>query len=301
MLGIGLAFSFGYSYHHYLTTGFSPWIVLGILLVFGAISALQVFLEKKAFYRMGLIFVETAVLLLPFFSMNLRLLICIGVLIFIFLFWGYLRGRSELRYGARIRFFKATQGVVNKLVTAVLVFMVVAYVLIHGIGGNIFVNDATFGGFFNWASGYFNSFYPTITVDGSFQDFAQSVARTQLATVPAFQTLTQGEQDSAVQSAGAAIEKNFSDKLDIAVAPSTPMENVVYSFIVHTLNDWRSSFSLWFAVIWGVTIFFTLRAFGIIFAWLAQFFSMLFYEGLLAIGIIQIVSEPQTKESVEFS
>jgi uncharacterized membrane protein len=51
---------------------------------------------------------------------------------------------------------------------------------------------------------------------------------------------------------------------------------------------------------WGAILFLVLRSIGIIVVWIAQLFSLVFYEFFLAVGFMKISEEMQTKETIDF-
>ncbi len=53
---------------------------------------------------------------------------------FVVLFWGYLRSRSEIAYTTEIRFFRATRSAVGEAATAVIIAMIVFYLSCAGGG-----------------------------------------------------------------------------------------------------------------------------------------------------------------------
>ena len=99
----------------------------------------------------------------------------------------------------------------GKFTTAVLLFMILAYV--PQIGGNaLVVSQQSFRTFFDWTSGLMNSFYPELSLNGSFGDFAQSVSKMELQNNPSFQSLNTAQQNIALQQAATQFTQNFLKK-----------------------------------------------------------------------------------------
>ena len=72
-------------------------------------SALQVFLQKKSNRRAFVILGETVAFAIWSIDFDLRAVAAVAVVMFVVLFWGYLRSRSEIAYTTEIRFFRATR------------------------------------------------------------------------------------------------------------------------------------------------------------------------------------------------
>ena len=299
VLGILAAFAAGYGYHSYLLGNISFWLVVAALAVFCAISALQMFLEKRSGTRALVIVFEVVALVIPFYDFSWRVLSAAGLVTFIFFFLGYWRSRSELAYSARIRFFRVTHGVVGYIVTGALIFAILFYVLVQGARGNVFVSESHFADFFGWTSGVSHQFYPDISVDGSFDDFAQSLVKAQLKGNDSFQAQDAVHQTQTIQQGVDQVIADISKSTGVTIGSSATTSDVLYQIILHTLHDWQGKFGQRFAVGWGVVLFLVLRSIGIVFAWVAQFLAMICYEILLASGFMKIVEHAETREVVE--
>ncbi len=66
------------------------------------------------------------------------------------------------------------------------------------------------------------------------------------------------------------------------------------------LGAWQSQSSGWFDVGWVTVLFIGLRTLGILFVWLAQFISLVFYELLLALGFMKITEETHPREVIGY-
>jgi hypothetical protein len=297
--GICAAFFSGYAYFEFLEGSWPLIAPIGALLLFAAVLALEMLLEKKIWRRICILAAEVVALLIPFYSFNVRILAVCAAIAFLFLLIGYAQGRSELDHGTTIRFFKLTHSVTAKTVTAALLMAVILY-LPAASAGAIFVGEPGFTVFFNWTAGLVGNFYPTISLTGSFDDFAQSVARTGLVGNATFQEMSPSDQNTAVSAAGDQIEANLSKSLGITASPASLMSDIAYNAIKNILQGWRDRFSIWFTAGWGLALFLILRSIGVVAVWIGQFFAMVIYELCLSSGMIRIVEEPQTKEMIEF-
>ncbi len=178
---------------------------------------------------MGFLVAETLALFLPFIALRSELLL-IADLTFLFLFWGYLGSRSEFgRYGAEIRFF-TTHAVTAKLTTTMLLLGIFFFVAMRGSGGTFFMSKENFAVLFRGSAAFFTDFYPQVSVNGSFQEFAASVAPEQLSAMPTFQALMPAAQVAATEQAVAALTANFSRSLGVEITPSSTTSGVIYDF-----------------------------------------------------------------------
>ena len=177
------------------------------------------------------------------------------------------------------------------------------YALITNANRNFFVSEPGFSLFFNWAAGWINNVYPTIPLNGTFQEFAEAVARIQLQENADFQRLTLQQQDAIVSKEASQIMEAFSSvapqKVTVTSA-SKPISHVFYTYLAAGASKLQDKFNTFFIGAWVLIVFLVLRGIGIVVAWVDQFVSLIFYEALLAAGFMKIGEQPATKEIVEY-
>lgn len=296
VVAVASAALFGYFYYRYLTQGLSVWILLGAIAFFGVVSVMEVFLSKSAGRSFMIIVLESAAALGFFWKDEMQIIGIIAFIMIVMLLWGHLSAHSRLQNGIDIPFFGVSGDVLSKFTTAVLLFMILAYV--PQIGGNALVVSAqSFRTFFDWTSGVINSFYPGLSLNGSFGDFAQSVSKMEVQNNPSFKSLNTAQKNVAIQQAADQFSQNFlKNTASGTIATSSPTSDAFYNVLDGVLSAWQSQSSGWFDVGWVTVLFIGLRAIGILFVWLMQFISLIFYEFLLATGFMKISGETATKE-----
>jgi hypothetical protein len=299
VLGVLSALALGYAYFAYLSSGLPLWFSLGAFLLFGAVSSLQVFLQKKSNRRAFVILGETSAFAIWFVYVGLWILAPVVLAMFVLLWWGYLRSRSELAYTTEIRFFRVTRHAVGKAATAVIIAMILFYLSLAG-AGSLFVSESNFQPFYNWASGIFNNFYPGILMGGSFNDFAQSVVQQDLQNDPSYKAMSPAEQALAAKSAVSQFVGGFSNRLGVSITTSTQASDVFYGGIANAFHGTRDRLQGWFFVVWALVAFVILRSIGVIFSWITQFLSLIIYEILLSTGFMKVVQHPDVREEVEY-
>jgi hypothetical protein len=297
--GIVLAFVAGYAYFRFLEGSWPLLAPVSAFILFAIALTLEALLERKIWRRIGILAVEIIALFIPFYAFNMRIVAVSAVIAFVFLFIGYLQGRSELDHGTTIRFFRSTHGAAAKAVTVALLVAIILY-LPASNSGRVFVNESEFSVFFNWAASLAGDFYPTISFTGSFDSFTQSVAKKEFAGNATFETLAPGDQSAAISAAAGQIESNLSKSFGVTLTATSSMSDVAYNAIIKILQGWSDRFSVWFTAGWAIVLFLVLRSVGVVFVWIGQFLTMIVYELLLVTGVIRIVEEPQTKEAIEF-
>ncbi len=300
VVAVGSAALFGYFYFRYLSQGISVWILLGALMFFGITSVIEAFLAKSFARSFVVIVLETAAALGFFWKDNPQILGIIAAVMVVMLLWGYLGARSRLKNALEVPFFGASGDLLGKFTTGLLLFMILAYV--PQIGNNaLVVSPQSFRTFFDWTSGFINSFYPQLTLTGSFGDFAQSVSKMEMKNNPSFQNLNTAQQNMALQQATNQFTQNFlASTASGTVATSSPTSDAFYNVLNGVLGAWASQSSGWFDVGWVTVLFIGLRTLGILFVWLGQFVSLIFYELLLATGFMKVSEETRTREVIGY-
>ncbi len=301
VLSIASALGFGYAYHRYLTGTLAPWYILGAALVFGALSALQAFLTKH-FGRRALVILGEAAAFVAFFFRydDWRVVFVTGIILFILLFFGYMRSHAVIGNSIELPFFRGTHDVLAAATSALLLFMIFVYAP-QAQGPGIFVPQQNFNTFFTWVSGFLNNFYPNIPFNSSFGEFSQSVAKMELANNPTFATLSPQAQSQAITQVSSQITQSVSQFTGIASPqPSEEMSDVIYRSIVGLLSNWQNRLQDKFIIAWVAALFIILRTFGIVFVWIAQFATLVVYEILIAAGFMHVGESTQTKETLEY-
>ena len=290
---------FGYLYYRYLTQGLSVWILLAAITFFGVSSVIEAFLSKGTMRSVLVICLEAAAALGFFWKDNLQIIGIIAAIMIVMLAWGHFSARARLRNGIEIPFFGVSGDMLGKFTTGLLLFMILAYV--PQIGGNaLVVSQQSFRTFFDWTSGFINGFYPELSLNGTFGNFAQSVSKMELQNNPSFKSLNTAQQHVALQQATNQFTQNFLESTSGSVATSSLTSDAFYNVMNGVLGAWQSQSSGWFDVGWVTVLFIGLRTLGILFVWVTQFISLMFYELLLALGFMKITEETHQREIIGY-
>lgn len=300
LLSMLSALALGYFYFRYLTTGISPWYVLGAALVFSTCSVLQAFLARKPLRRTFVILGESIVLVVWFaFYDSLSIVLLAGGATFLILLWGYFSARADQDNNVEVAFFGTSRHVLGKLTTAILFVMIVVYVP-SAQGSGVFIPRTSFKTFFDWSTSFLTNFYPSLPFNETFGTFSRGVAKSELQNNPTFNALSPSAQNAAIEQAAAQLSANVGAATGMAPAESQSLSDVVYNYIISTLAAWKDKFQDQFMAVWVLVVFLVLRTFAVAYIWIAQFVSLVIYEILLSLGFMHIGEETQTKEVVDY-
>lgn len=288
---------FGFSYYGYLTRGYSVWVLLAAFLFFAAVFALEVFITERTRRALLVAVLQSVGVVAFFWRIDWRVLVVTGAIMFAFLVWGHFSGRHRLENSIEVPFFGATSVALGKFTTGALIFMILIYV--PNVGGNpLVISPKSFGTLFDWASAVVNDFYPSISLQGSFGSFSESVAKMELQNNPNFQNLTPDQKSAVVSQQTTQFEKTFLGNATGTVASSSSASDAFYNVLQGMANAWQSEAGGWFLIGWIAVVFIALRSVGVIFNWIAQFVTLMFYELLLATGFIKIHEEEHIREVI---
>ncbi len=290
----------GFSYFQYIAGVLSYWYLGGAFLFFSAASIIQGFVTKSTTRRTVVIVVEAAAITVPFVFYGSVLIVLLAWFItFLFLLMGYFGCRAEIRNEVEVQFFKASRGMEGKLVTGILLAMVVLYIP-QAQGSQLFMSEGNFAMVYGWAANFMGNFYPGASLNGSFVDFSQSLARAELANNTAFATLSPVEQASALAQTSAEFSATVAKATGAAPAPNESVSSVLYRYLVSIIVNLRAQFQDQFILAWIVLLFIILRTAAVLAVWGAQLVTLVVYEILLALNFMHIEEETQTKEIVVY-
>ncbi len=291
------AVGLGYFYSGLLAGKFGLAAVMGALATFTVLSTLHSFFARDFMRRSMVVVLSVLGVIFFFWGPNLEILLAAAAVMLVFLSWGGIAMRSELENSLEIRFFKATKPFLKKLTTGIIITFILLYIPLWS-PNNIFVSRDNFKGFFDWASGVVSGFYPELKFNSTFSDLVSGVANLQLKNNAAFQELTAKDKETMLQQTTQGVSAGLSKSLGITINPQGPVSDAFYDFIIKFLTDWQVRYGNFFVVGWGIVIFLTIRGLGTLFYWLAGFLAFIFYQILLASGIIHIQGETMTHESI---
>lgn len=299
VLIVAFALGLGYLYKQFIAGTLDYSLFLAGVAAFSVLSILHVFFTRSLVHRAWIILLEVAAFLGLFYGYDLRILGIAGALMFVFLFWGDAMGHTELEDTLEIGFFRTAMPALKKLTTALLLAFVVLY--IPGLNqSTMFVSEANFQKFYDWAAGFMVSFYPEVNFSTSFEKFAEGVVRLELKNNLTFQKMSAAEQDQAIQQSGSDLATNIGKSFDMPVSGNELASSVLYRATIKLLDNWRIRFGNYFAIGWALAAFLVLRALGVIFYTIVGFLSFLVYQTLLASNFIHIFGETRTHEIIEY-
>ncbi len=294
------AAGFGFSYYGYLTHGYPVMILLGMMTLFAAVFALEVFIAEGVRHALVIALLEALAAVAFFWHVDWRVLLVTGGVMFAFLAWGHFSGRHRIENSIAIPFLGATDTALGKFTTGALIFMILIYA--PKVSGNpLVVSEKSFGTFFDWAANVVNDFYPSVSLHGTFGSFSESIARMELANNPNFQNLSPDAQNAVVSQQTKQFEATFLGSASSTVASSSSASDAFYNVLQGMASAWQSEAGGWFVVGWIAVMFIALRSIGVVFNWIAQFVTLMGYELLLATGFMKVHEEEHVREVIALS
>jgi len=298
-VGILLALATGYGYAQYLSGQLSWSVLFFILTAFASVSALQT-LFIKSFKRGLVVSVLKVIAILVFFiTSGIEILSLAAAASLLFVLWGNVSGRSEMKSRLKIKFLKVAQLVLQKFTTALALMFVILY--LPRVGGvSALIPADGFRSFFDSTARAVNNFYPQINLTSSVDNFARSIAEEGLQNSGAWNSIAASGENTVLAQTSSQMVSAMAEKLGINLSGRENLSDVLYNFVNGILNKWRGASEYWFVIGWAIMIFIVLRGFGTVFYWLAGFVAFLLYQILLATGFVRIEGEAKMQEIIEF-
>jgi|GEM_PF-693009 len=300
VLTVGSALLYGYTVKRFLDGDGALATALIIAAAFGTCSVLAVTLTKNLTRRYVGILLETAAVLMPFYTVPVGLLLFTGIVLFIFLAWGETAAFREIENSVKIRLGGIAKTAVSKFTTAAILTLIFFYLGRVGAGTPV-VSQTVFGKIFEGTAGFAEKFYPEYKFNASFSGFSESIAKYELDKNPDYKNLNSQDKKKALGDGTGQVMKKFAESFGISPNPQTPLRSVLYEFLASLLREWQTKFGFSFVVAWGILVFFALEGIGMLFRLLVVSLSFLTYHLLLAMNLISITGESRTREAVDFT
>jgi len=296
---VASAFGSSYSLKLFFENGAIIPFVLSVsfLVIF---SCFEIFLIKKLARRFFILVLEAVALLSFFFKEPLELLLIIGFLIIVFLFWGEASSRSEVRNSVEIRFFKTVGPLVKKTITALSLLIVLVYLPQWSKGNNL-ISKGWFETAIVSSVRIAESFYPELNFHSNVRDFSSSLAQYELKGNDLFKNMSPSMQKQNLDQITEQVVGSINKYAGMNLSGKETIGDVLYAVVDSTVERWRVSFGNWFLFAWALALFLSIRGFGALFWWAAAFLGFCAYELLVALNILHIRGESVARETLEFS
>lgn len=297
---VAAAFGSSYTYVRYLEGGLGIAWPLGIFLVFGISTALHPFLTRGMTRRVITIAAEVVALAAGATGAWSQYAWWGFAVAFALLLWGEIQSRQALANGLELKFLRVSRPVVKKFVTIAALLATLLYLPRVDASGEFVSRDA-FRNIFGWTAALAREWQPEITLNSTFERFAESVVESELRENSRFAELSVAAKAGAVAAAVREFTARMTATLRIEASPTEPLEDVLYRALTAAISRARDAYGTSFLAGWGIALFLVLRGLGVLFQLAITVLSLAAFELLLAFRITHLVLESRPKEMVEFS
>src|SRR3989344_4920244 len=218
------------------------------------------------------------------------------IVAFFFLLWGCWRGRDELQYNLKIRIFSVNRVLLPKVITAVSLFVVAAYVGVYDPQKTLISPDI-FDKVVMPTQGIVKYFYP-ISFSGKFGDAVQTVVEKQLEGQMAYKRLPDSDKAAIRKQAGDDLKARVADYIGVWPNDNERVIDVMYRAFVQFSGGLSGDQKNFVFAGLALALFLVVRSIGIPIMWVTYAVSALIYETLLAAGFAELVLESRSKEII---
>lgn len=251
-------------------------------------------------HRFIVIFLETAAFMILFYSRpDWNLTATVALLMFIFLMWAEVASRSEISNSIELKFLRSARPHINKIITAVILMTALLYIPNLKSSREI-ISRGVYDGFFSASASALRYIYPGIDFDASIESVITGLTRSQLSEQKEFRGLSKEQQERTVEANTGATISNLQKNADIQFSVNESIRDIIYKFLVSTLNKWRASYGTWFFAIWVTAVFLIVRSIGFLFALVIGILSFFLFHLLIATGFLKFSAQPKMQEIVTY-
>ncbi len=267
--------------------------------IFIALSSLNTLLKKDFVHRAGVVAAEALVFSLTFWGLPLWTLVSIFFVVFAMFLWGALTARREMENNLEIRFFRVTQRLLGRTITALSVVVILLYVP-QWQNKSDFISQKSFDSIFATSRGVAGRLYPEFNFNSDMNALAQSLAETKLNENSQYKLLPPAVKEGLVEKTSVEVVQGLGKNLGIELTGKEDIGTVLYRYISKLLDSWRVKLGNAFLVLWSIAAFLFIRGIGTLLGYFVAFLAYVIYHLLLVLDVIQISSELQPQEIVDF-
>lgn len=286
LFSLGFAFFLSRLYQN--TDGLTLNIVFTLAL--GTLFLVVVFLQSiliKETGRVGaILFLQSAVMLIPF-VFSLTVFILIGFLItYLLLFWGNVSGKKELQYSMKVRIFRLSKFVLPKAITGLSIFVAASYMGVFQDTG-LLVSQDTFKRIVLPAEAVTKIIMPGFSLEDSFTTLIEK-------SHPEIKTFTKSEEAGVIKQQQAY----FGQILQYKFEANDTIVDILYNAYAQNIGQVSSNSKIVILFGLGIILFLLIKSVGTPIAWFVALVAAAVYEILIALGFAVVVLETKSREIV---
>ncbi len=301
--GIIFAFFFGYFLKLFVLESRTDYLIFSFsaFVLYLTVFLLNVFFIKSGSRISSIIFLESLALLGVFYD-KLSLMLGLGVLAsFLILLWANYSGRLELENMLKIRFWRVGKKTLPKAITALALFVAVAYAGVGSFGENdFFISSKAFEKILSPIAEMkiVQNFLPGFALEKPFDEFIKDLAKNQIEQNPQFKLLPQKAKKELVNQTAKELEKKASDLIGGPVNSKIKTSDLLYQTMVSKFKELPENIKNFLPVGLATLIFLTIVSLILPIRWLVSVLAYLVYEICLALGFSTIMLEGRSREII---
>ncbi|MDP1689464.1 MAG: hypothetical protein Q8L47_05065 [bacterium] len=258
--------------------------------IFGTLFLVIVFLQAilvKEKARVGVVlFLQSAVMLIPFIYF-LTIFSIVGFIItFLLLYWGSVSGKNELMYSLKVRIFRISKFILPKAITGLSIFVVACYMSVFQNNG-LLVSPDTFKRIILPAEAITKIVMSEFSLNDTFENAI-------LKLRPEMAKFTKDQKTEAIKQQ----QDSFSKLLQTKFGTNDILINIFYNAYKENIGKVSPNSKILVLLMVGVLLFLIVRSIGTPIAWFVALVSAAIFEILIVLGFATIVLETRSKEIV---
>ncbi|MBN2197634.1 hypothetical protein JW698_00315 [Candidatus Wolfebacteria bacterium] len=302
-VGTALSFLFSYFLKVFVFQEGMYFLLYSFLCCLGflAFLFLQAFFVKRALAVNLIIFLQTAVFLIPFYKELSKFILFGALAAFLVFLLGIYTGRNELDNSLRIRFWRISKRVLPKAIIGVALFSSIIYAEFNIIEIKGFIISPT--AFEKVVSpisrtGIFNKLIPEFDLSLSIDTLIENLAKKEVEKISEINALPDMIKNPLIDNAVKELEKKISEFVGFSVDPQEKASNVLYKFVMNKFISMPENIRNFAPAIVGIILFLTIVGLSFPIRALATILAFIIYQTLLVLDLSAVSMEGQSKEIV---
>ncbi|PIT92398.1 MAG: hypothetical protein COU08_02740 [Candidatus Harrisonbacteria bacterium CG10_big_fil_rev_8_21_14_0_10_42_17] len=250
---------------------------------------LQTFLVKSPTIGAQLLATQALAVLLPSYKALSLLISAAGIILFVFMYVGFLRGRSNILNFIKIKFFKISAHTISLFVTGIAIFVAMYFV------NSVDISELPF------SQKTFDSVLDTVTplIRRAVPEFAPDVTVYEVLESIAISELPENVPPETVQSGVNQLKGGFEKKYGIVLNENDTVRNSLYENLIVKIQSLESTQARTIALAAiGLIVFLSIKGFAFFISWIIILIAYIVFKILQTTNFFYIGLEDRQKESI---
>jgi hypothetical protein len=305
ILNLAAAALLGYAAKFYFENKISLIVLSSFIFIFLVIVSIQAILNKS-WKRRILILISEGILFIYFlfgfnFGLNkINILFNVFLIFIIFRLWGDVKTYFYLKNSIKIKFGESSRNVFGKSTSGIILTLIIFYIFSLNSPMDFFSYNL-FQKLWDQIAPSYNRLYPEIVINGTVDDFINSISMKELNQQKGFNELFPDERQKIINQAKEEVKKNILSLFKVEnVEANKNFQEFFYETINQKLDNLYQKFGDYVLFILILFLFLFWKSLSGIFWLFFRGFMFVFLHLLIVLGFIRLDLREVSQEYINF-